>query len=95
MADLYPIAIIEDRYAGVYSGGKWLAIAEHDDILPAGLGGASITRLAWISVGGPGGSDPEAREFWANPPAWIAAANTPDEALKALLDKHAPEGAGI
>ena len=25
MADLYPITIVEDRYNGTYSGGKWIA----------------------------------------------------------------------
>ncbi len=28
--DTYPIAIIEDRYCGSYSGGAWLAIAGAD-----------------------------------------------------------------
>src|SRR2546430_1876485 len=28
--DDYPIAVFEDRYSGVYSGGKWIAVAKCD-----------------------------------------------------------------
>lgn len=91
---LYPIAIIQDRYGGAYSGGAWLAIGASDEIMPPLFGDMAITRLAAISDGrGPSGNDTEARAFWANEPAWIAAAVSPELALAALLAKQeAPHG---
>jgi hypothetical protein len=74
----FPICIIEDRYWGTYSGGEWLAIgnasAAHD----------GITRLQSVTSAGPSGDDDVAMQFWTNPPDWIAAADTPDKALKKL-----------
>jgi len=73
--DLFPVAVIEDRYMGAYAKGKWLALAcwdEHaEDILI-----------------GPHGDDTAARAFWDNPPKWIAPGATPDEAIANLLAKQ-------
>ncbi len=70
---LWPIAIIEDRYHGTYSGGKWIAIANwrKDD------------RLNFVEDEGNGG-DTDASDFWYNPPSWVAVGNTPQEALAEL-----------
>jgi hypothetical protein len=82
----YPIAIVEDRYTGVYSGGTWLAIFE------ARLPYKGQTRVDFVLTEGPHGDDSEAAEFWANPPDWIAVGNSPQEALDHLLSgiKAAP-----
>lgn len=75
MADysLYPIAVIEDRYGGTYSGGAWLAVANADENLPGILSGD-----------GPHGGDGEAMVFWSAPPWWIAAGSDPNAAVAAL-----------
>jgi hypothetical protein len=83
----YPVAIIADRYGGIYSGGEWLAIA--------GFGvagkGESAARLVEThmtdEVPNPWGDDIMAMDFWESPPNWIAVGNTPDEALAALKRK--------
>jgi len=77
---LYPIAIVQDRYGGVYSGGDWLAIARAD----AAHDGRS--RVDFALAHGPHGSDCIAAEFWADPPDWIAVGNSPDEARDRLLE---------
>lgn len=79
---LYPIAIIEDRYTGCYSGGKWLAIAECDTMENG------TYRIVRVLEGGPYGDGTDAMEFWAEPPRWIAVGNTPDEARAKLLAQH-------
>jgi hypothetical protein len=79
---LYPIAIIEDRYGGTYSGGAWLAIAN------AYKSDSIVERVTDCLESGPHGDDVEAAWFWANCPDWIAAGNTPDEALAALYVKN-------
>ena len=76
--DLWPVAIVEDRYSGSYSGGRWLAIGEADKR----FGGRM--RTSFILHEGPHGDDCEAMEFWLSPPDWIAVGNTPDQALAAL-----------
>jgi hypothetical protein len=78
MHDHYPIAIIQDRYGGSYSGGAWLAISRSDQLENGAY------RVVRCLEGGPHDGDVEAREFWANPPSWIAAGATPDEAIKKL-----------
>ena len=75
----YPIAIIEDRYTGAYSGGRWLAIGWADV-----AHGHHATRVSAMLAEGPSGSDTEAMEFWDNPPNWIAAGSTPDVAEAVL-----------
>ncbi|MCW3581745.1 hypothetical protein K6Y74_01795 [Burkholderia cenocepacia] len=82
--DPSPIAVIEDRYIGSYSGGTWIAISEYDLEFSPG-----ISRLSWLSSGddGPLDDDPEAREFWGSVApglSWIAVGNSPDEAIANL-----------
>ena len=75
----YPIAIVPDRYTGVYSGGIWLAISKAD----SPYNGQS--RANFVLNEGPHGDDSEAAEFWAEPPDWIAVGDSPQEALDRLL----------
>jgi hypothetical protein len=75
----YPIAIVQDRYTGVYSGGTWLAISKADS--PH----YGQSRANFVLNEGPHGDDSEAAEFWADPPDWIAVGDSPQEALDRLL----------
>ena len=77
--DLHPIMVLQDRYGGCYSGGRWLAIREADRLENGAY------RVVRCLEGGPSDEDIEAREFWTNPPSWIAAGQTPDEAVAALI----------
>lgn len=83
----YPIAIVNDRYGGVYSGGKWLAIAGIDN---PRLGGSVLKMLARDGGGTPNpwGGDEQAGFFWRDPPAWIAVGDTPEKALAPLKAKN-------
>jgi hypothetical protein len=60
--NLYPIAMVEDRYTGVYSGGTSLAIAKAD--LPY----ESQSRADFVLSDGPHRDDCTAAEFWSDPP---------------------------
>ena len=81
---LYPIAAVEDRYGGVYSGGRWLAIAGADELISPGL-----RRIDTIfGQSGPHGGDVEAAIFWADPPEWLDVGDTPDDAVAALKAKN-------
>ncbi len=75
---LYPVIVVQDRYQGVYSGGKWLAIAVADTVE------CGLPRASWVLKFGPGAGDVEAAMFWVSAPDWIAAGTTPDAALNAL-----------
>lgn len=81
---LYPVAVLEDRYGGTYSGGAWIALALVKMPQPSALvlHGVVDERDAW-------GDDIEAAEFWGlhRDYAWIAVGNTPDEAMAALIAK--------
>jgi hypothetical protein len=77
-ADTWPITIVQDRYSGVYSGGRWLAIAAADRLENG------CYRIVRCLENGPFGDDVEARSFWENPPNWIAVGDSPDAALHAL-----------
>jgi hypothetical protein len=79
LLDGYPIAIVQDRYSGVYSGGAWLAVAQ------ANLPHDGRSRIDFILGGSPHGDDSDAAEFWAAPPDWIAVGNSPQRALDNLL----------
>ena len=78
---LYPVAIVQDRYGGVYSGGEWLAIAESDATCH------DSNRVTSVLEHGPHGEDGEAADFWAAPPEWIASGRTPTEAIANLRVK--------
>jgi len=79
LRDAYPIAIVQDRYSGVYSEGTWLAIAQAD------LPHEGRSRADFVLADGPHGDDCVASEFWSDPPLWIAVGNSPQEALDRLL----------
>ncbi len=73
----YPVAILEDRYGGVYSGGAWIALA--------GVTARSFRGL----LDGAHGDDCTAAQFGskiAQAPD-IAVGKTPQEALKNLRAK--------
>ena len=79
--DKFPVAIVEDRYGGGYSGGRWLAVACADALHPG------MTRIDFVLgrfSDGPGGDDGAAMGFWFDPPDWIAVGDTPQEALDHL-----------
>lgn len=82
---LYPIAIIQDRYSGVYSGGQWLAIANSKD--PHDW---AESRAHWCLHDGPHGNDITASVFGlqAHTFDWIGVGNTPDEAVSNLKRKN-------
>jgi hypothetical protein len=80
----FPITIVQDRYGGVYSGGKWLALSIADKLENGSY------RIVRMLEGGPHGEDGDAMAFWSNPPEWIAVGNSPDEALAALLRTNTP-----
>ncbi len=81
--ELWPIAIVEDRYDGVYSGGSWLAIAKFDHSAGDGL----RTRLGLV-MDGAHGDDMDAMSFGDDQPEWYAVGNSPQQALDALRRKH-------
>lgn len=85
----YPIAVVEDRYSGTYSGGRWLAIAAADAFENG------LTRVAFCVEDGPGpsGQDGDAMAFWSEPPAWIAVGNTADAAIENLRKRALSEEA--
>ena len=83
--ETYPIAIVQDRYTGVYSGGWWPAIACATDIVD---GNQTRVDFCLVSDDGPSGSDVEAGSFWVSPPSWIAVGNTPEEALANLRNSQ-------
>lgn len=85
----HPIAVVEDRYSGTYSGGRWLAIAAADAFENG------HTRIALCVEDGPGpsGQDGDARDFWSEPPAWIAAGDTAEAAIEALRKRVLSEEA--
>lgn len=77
--DLYPIGIVEDRYGGTYSGGKWVAIANVEL--------HSIDELMNNIDPSPWGDDMSASDWGDVPPDWAAVGETPDEALQNLYAK--------
>jgi hypothetical protein len=77
-ADHYPVAVIEDRYGGAYSGGRWLAISQATHLENGSY------RIVRCLENGPHGDDSDAMAFWADPPKWIACGATPGEAMDNL-----------
>ncbi|MGV0128626.1 hypothetical protein [Burkholderia gladioli] len=83
-----PIALVEDRYCGSYSGGNWIAIAVHfEEYLPG------FNRLQFVLQhdDGPFSDDSDARDFWGDTaPAlnWIAVGASPDEAITNLRARY-------
>ncbi len=87
MSDTYPVAILEDRYSGSWSGGKWIAVACADNYAPGESLDALRTRSREEFVWG-GSHDETVRtmSFWeeARGITWIAVGDTPDEGVDAL-----------
>jgi hypothetical protein len=81
--DRYPIAVVEDRYGGVYSGGACLAVARSNQLENGAY------RIVRSLEDGPHGDDGDAALVWSDPPDWIAAGHTPDEAIRSLQEKQA------
>lgn len=81
---LYPIMVIEDRYGGGYSGGKWIAIADSTRMENGRY------RIIDVLESGANGGDGDAMAFWCEPPEWIAVGNTPDEATENLRNGVRP-----
>ena len=89
--DQYPVVIIEDRYNGAYSGGRWIAIANANrtefGLRPCEQQVGDMDRATYLleEYGtGPHGGDPEAAAFWLNAPDWMAVGDTPDQAMMNL-----------
>jgi hypothetical protein len=82
--DDFPVALIQDRYRGVYSGGAWLAVAEVSELVDS-----TNTRLQFCLTDdlGPSGPDPDAAAFWVEPPSWIASGESTTAALEALRSR--------
>jgi hypothetical protein len=96
--NLYPTEIHQDRYGGTYSGGLWYAAWMWAE-------GGNYSRIEEEIANGPAGGDPDALNFWSNPPRWVAVGSTPNEALDNLKSKwdaasifeamaHRPESVG-
>lgn len=87
---LWPVAIVEDRYEGTYSGGRWLAVGGAN-VRDGYSNNTAVTRLDFImgdeGEESPFGGDFEACAFWTAPPDWIAVGDTPNEALANLYKK--------
>lgn len=77
----YQIVVMQDRYNGAYSGGIWLAISGASELVDATTARA---QFGLVADDGPSGSDFEACGFWGDPPEWIAAGATTDEAMRSL-----------
>lgn len=65
---IYPLTIIQDRYNGIYSGGKFTAWNLYPDELPEEAFGDDVT----------------CRCFWADQEIMVGRGDTPDEALAML-----------
>lgn len=75
---LYPIVIRQSRYSGIYEGGLWFAIPNHDE-----------TNLVESYVDYLHGDDCDAVDFWDSDIAkTFGVGGTPDEAVADLLTKH-------
>ncbi len=72
--EVYPVTIIDDRYGGCYSGGKYLAFNVEPWDVPKGV--------SW-------GGDVDCAEFWADEALKyvIGKGNTPNEAYRNLVEK--------
>lgn len=69
---VYPLTVIEDRYNGCYSWGRWTAWNMHHDKIPFG----------------PFADDCSCAEFWHEEHTFpVGIGNTPDEAIQDLLEK--------
>ena len=79
--EMYPIAVVQDRYGGCYSKGEWLVISKTTHLENGAY------RIIRCLDGDPHGEDFDAQLFWRDPPEWIAAGKTPEEAIANLRKK--------
>jgi hypothetical protein len=76
--NLYPIVIRQSRYGGIYEGGTWFAIGNHDE--------ASMSEEYFSYIYG---DDCDAVDFWDSPfSKEIGVGQSPNEALGDLLYKY-------
>ena len=88
---LYPISIFEDRYTGVYSGGKWIAVANSDMYDNTIVETEHYHKTHYeLAFEGTHSDDITAGEFgyMIKFVPWIAVGNTPNEALENLQKKN-------
>jgi hypothetical protein len=85
---MFPVVIIEDRYGGAYAGGPWIAISGADYM------DNGAYRIVRCLEGGPYGGDNDAQQFWNEPPGWIAAGGSPNDALSKLTAKFSAAKGG-
>lgn len=83
-ATQWPIALIEDRYSGVYSGGKWIAVEQANQLLD---GIHTRAQFCLVAETGPSGDDTGAAVFWSDTPNWVAVGPTPSDALDAIRSR--------
>lgn len=69
---LYPVTIIEDRYTGAYSGGKWTAFNRYADDIPEEVDDSDVPCFTF---------------WWSTNKEPVGIGNTPDEALRDLEEK--------
>lgn len=67
----YPCTIVQDRYTGTYSGGKWTAFNLDPDEIPTAIND----------------SDVPCATFWARNNLAVGLGDTPNEALENLTNK--------
>lgn len=85
---LFPILVYQDRYEGNYSGGKWIAIANAMHVCEEDR---DTSRFGYVHEQAWGG-DPDALNFWLNPPKWVAVGDTAQEALDKLRAEKKDNG---
>ena len=79
--DLYPVAIFQSRYSGVYEGGKWYAIGNFKSFHEIG-----ISEYLF-------GDDSDAVDFWMSEKSeMIGVGSTPDAAAQNLYERYAVKG---
>jgi len=78
---LYPVVVRQSRYSGIYEGGLWFAIPNHEE-----------TELTENYVDYLHGDDCDAVDFWDSEIAkTFGVGNTPDSAIYELIKKHDPK----
>jgi hypothetical protein len=84
----HPIIIVEDRYGGVYSDGKWIAVAKGTESCRDERWQDNVDAIFEDALA----DDVTASNFWCevreNPDKffWIVVGNTPDNARQNLLN---------
>ena len=84
---LFPIAIIQDRYGGCYSKGKWVAISNYGD--EDSEFDEYEMKLEYLLDSGMG-DDVESRKFWDTyrDAKYLAVGSSPHEAMENLRKKN-------